>query len=154
MELSQSAPTGPCFKMKWWKWVTQMIIAWWFSLPWAHWLLCVFCDQSEAWMGISAAPHVRSSISRSLGSLVCCRGIFHYSHIISALDVTTRFYLMWEEAASTVLGSKRHCLFCDAHRDSCFAAMMCVFHSRADSSCQLLWVMAPEAFIHHKPALH
>lgn len=52
MEPSQFTPTGPCFKMKWWKWVTQTIIAWWFSLPWAGWLLCVFCDQSEAWKGM------------------------------------------------------------------------------------------------------
>lgn len=52
MELSQFAPIGPCFKMKWWIWVTQMIIVWWFSLPWARWLFCEFCDQSEARMGM------------------------------------------------------------------------------------------------------
>lgn len=68
MELSQFAPTGPCFKMKWWKRVTQMIIAWWFSLPWARWLFRVFYDQSEAWMGMVCCSS-RTFLSRFLCSV-------------------------------------------------------------------------------------
>lgn len=153
MELSQFAPAAPpFFLMKWWKWVTQMVIAWWFSLPWAHRLLGVCYDQSVERMGM---VHCSSgTFLIQLHWLVHYRWVFDYSHLISDADITSCFYLMWKREVITVLGSKRRSLFSNAHRDSCFAAMMCIFHSVADSFCQLTWIMAPEAFVYHKPAAH
>jgi len=77
------------------------------------------------------------SSSSSCVWLVSYRCVFDYSDLISDADVTSSFYLMRKREVIAALGSKRHCLFSDAHRDSCFAAMMCIFHTVADSFCQL-----------------